>query len=68
MATKFEEIGAEMQFAARNPWQAEKLFEKSCKACVTRGMKIECERCHIDAAHKFIMEYRFGRKPRDEEA
>lgn len=66
---KFENVGASLQWNARNAWQAKKLFEHSCELCCLRGLRIECERCHIQAAHNYVMETKFKRmSKKDEEA
>lgn len=68
---RFETIGANLQWNARNAWQAKKLFEHSCELCCLRGLRIECERRHIQAAHDYVIETKFRRKKikkEDEEA
>ena len=57
--TNFERIGVERQDEARNFWQAHKQFENSCKLCCYRGMRIECDRCHINHAHEAVKKYKF---------
>lgn len=57
--TRFEEIGVERQWDSTNPWQAEKQKEISCKLCVNKGLRIECTRCHIEAAHDLVLETKF---------
>jgi hypothetical protein len=42
--TKFESVGVARQYEARNKYEAERAFERSCNMCCTRGMHLECPR------------------------
>ena len=57
--TKFEEIGIERQWDSTNPWQAKKQKENSCRSCINRGMRIDCDRCGIESAYKQVLKIKF---------
>jgi len=57
--TRFEEIGVDRQWDARNPWQAKKQLEISCELCCNKGLRIQCTRCQIQNAHELVMETKF---------
>ena len=50
----FEEIGVEFQYNARNIFEANKAFEKSCTRCSTAGKHLNCDKCHIASAHNTV--------------
>lgn len=54
--TRFEERGVHLQKDARTSFQAENRFKYSCNLCSTQGMRIECDRCSIKAAHDLCMD------------
>ena len=64
--TKFETIGINYQYEARNKHEANKSFEHSCKCCCEKGMHIECDRCAIAQAHSLIIAYFDDRRVRKE--
>ena len=69
--TKFETIGVNYQYEARDKHEANKSFEYSCKCCCEKGMHIECDRCAIAHAHSLIIAYfddKRVRKEREEKA
>ena len=57
--TNFERIGVERQYEAENYFQARKQKEISCRLCSERGLRIECEHCHIEAAHNEVKRWKF---------
>ena len=52
--TRFEQIGVELQSGCRTIDQAAKTFNYSCTLCVTRGVKVLCDRCAIAIAHQQV--------------
>ena len=50
----FVEIGIERQYDARNIFEADRAFKKSCKLCSTTGKGIKCDRCGISNAHDTV--------------
>ena len=69
--TKFETIGVNYQYDARNKAEANKSFSYSCKVCCNRGMHIECDRCAIAHTHSLVIAYfddnKCVRRKREEE-
>ena len=55
--TKFETIGVNYQYDARNTEEANKSFEHSCNCCCNKGIKLECDRCAIAHVHSMICAY-----------
>ena len=55
--TKFETVGVNRQFDARNIEEANKSFTNSCKCCCEKGIKLECDRCSISYTHDLICAY-----------
>ena len=53
--TRFENIGAELQYGSQNKKAAITRLAKSCQICCQNGLRIDCERCAIMQAHEFIM-------------
>lgn len=53
--TKFETVGVNMQYEAETKEIAQQKFSRSCDCCCYKGMKIDCDRCAIDTAHKLVM-------------
>ena len=53
--TKFENIGTELQYAAKTTEEAKAAFENSCKLCALRNRKAECSQCAIKEAHEFTL-------------
>lgn len=51
IVTKFEQVGIELQYDARNKQEANKNFRYSCRVCCERGMRLECDRCAIASTH-----------------
>ena len=54
--TQFEVRGVELQSESISRIQAEYRFEHSCKLCCMRGLRIECDRCAIQAQHEIVKE------------
>lgn len=52
--TKFETVGVNLQYNARNTQEANKAFKYSCDCCCNKGMKLECDRCAIAYAHSMV--------------
>lgn len=65
--TTFEEIGVKCQEKARNFWQAKKQFDWSCKLCCLKGMRIDCDRCHIAWAHDNVKKNVFPKQAEEYE-
>ena len=55
MATKFEQVGINIQYSAISKEDALKKFEYSCNVCCTRGMRIDCDHCAIACVHQQII-------------
>lgn len=55
--TKFEQIGINHQYEARNKDEANKSFARSCECCCKKGVRIECDRCAIANTHTLIVAY-----------
>lgn len=53
--TKFEMIGADIQYSAVSKRDAQKSFRYSCNLCCTRGIRIECDNCAIANAHSLVL-------------
>jgi len=53
--SRFEEVGVNRQVCAETRAQAERSFAMSCDICCNRGLRIECDRCAIQAAHERMM-------------
>ena len=53
--TKFEQVGVNMQYDSATKEIAIKRFTRSCDCCCHRGMKIDCDKCAIDVAHKLMV-------------
>ena len=53
--TKFEQVGVEFQYDARNKKEANRSFQYSCRVCCERGMHIECDRCAIAATNAILV-------------
>lgn len=53
--TKFEQIGISYQVESRTKEEALRNFQHSCYCCCMRGMRIECNHCAIEAAHKHLI-------------
>ena len=53
--SRFEEIGVGFQYMARTAREAKQSYEKSCKACCEKGLRIDCDRCGICFAHDTVM-------------
>lgn len=53
--TKFEQIGVNYQHDSCNKQEANKNFGYSCRVCCERGIRIDCDRCAIAAAHDAIV-------------
>lgn len=65
--TRFEEIGAQKQWSAKNKGQALKFYDESCELCWKYNMHIDCDKCAIKKAHEAVMkifEERTGRSKR----
>lgn len=65
--TTFEKIGVERQENARNFYQAKKQFDWSCELCCTKGMRIDCDRCHIAWAHDNVKKNVFPKQAEEYE-
>ena len=55
--TKFETIGVNHQYDANNKSEARSAFMHSCNCCVSKGMRIDCDRCAIAHTHSLVMAY-----------
>ena len=55
--TKFETVGVNYQYDAKNKTEANKSFAHSCNVCCNRGMHIECDRCAIAHVHSLVIAY-----------
>lgn len=55
--TKFETVGVNRQFDAINVEEANKAFAHSCEVCCKKGMRIECDKCHIAYTNTLICAY-----------
>ena len=53
--TKFEQVGVNMQYDAPTKEVAQQKFSRSCECCCNKGMRINCNRCAIETAHKLVM-------------
>ena len=53
--TKFDQVGVEFQYDARNKKEANRSFQYSCRVCCERGMHIECDRCAIAATNAILV-------------
>lgn len=53
--TKFEQIGIHYQYEANTKQEALRNFQYSCYCCCMRGMRIECDKCAIEIAHKHVV-------------
>lgn len=62
--TAFETVGVNRQFDARNIYEANYAFERSCDCCCKSGQHINCDKCHISYTHKLMREYFKTRKER----
>ena len=51
MATKFESIGVSIQNATSSKQEAIAEFQRSCRICNYRGIRVDCDRCAIANAH-----------------
>lgn len=59
--TKFEQVGVNYQYEARNTQEANKSFQYSCKCCCTKGIHLECDRCAIATVHGLMVAYFDGK-------
>lgn len=50
--TKFESVGVSRQNGSPCKEVAIEEFQNSCQICNSRGIRIDCDRCAISAAHK----------------
>ena len=55
--TKFERVGVNFQYDARDIDEANKSFAYSCECCCTKGMRIDCDRCAIAHMHNLVVAY-----------
>lgn len=55
--TKFETIGVNYQYAARNTDEANKAFAHSCDCCCHKGIRLDCDRCSIAFVHSLVVAY-----------
>lgn len=53
--TKFEQIGVQYQYEARNKAQALRSYEYSCRCCCEKGMHLDCDRCAIAHTHNEVV-------------
>lgn len=53
--SKFEQIGINYQYAARDMEDANNKFEYSCNCCCNRGRNVPCDRCGIAVAHNLVV-------------
>lgn len=53
--TKFESVGVSRQDGASSKDEAIAEFQKSCKVCCHRGLRIDCDRCSIAYTHKLTL-------------
>lgn len=53
--TKFETIGVNYQYEAKNIAEANKAFKHSCDCCCNKGMQLSCDRCSIAVTHKLVV-------------
>lgn len=53
--TKFEQVGVNMQYEAPTIEIAQRKFSRSCECCCNKGMRIKCEHCAIETAHKLVV-------------
>ena len=55
--TKFETIGVNYQYDARNVNEANKAFNHSCRCCCSKGIQLNCDKCSIAFVHSLIVAY-----------
>lgn len=55
--TKFETVGMGFQMQAQTVIEAQQSFAYSCRVCAAKGLRIECDRCGINAVHSEILAY-----------
>ena len=55
--TKFEQIGVNRQYDARNIEEANKAFANSCTCCCNKGIRLECDKCCISYTHDLVCAY-----------
>lgn len=53
--TKFEQIGCNYQYESDTKEEALHNFQHSCYCCCMKGMRIECDHCAIEVAHKHVV-------------
>ena len=53
--TKFEQVGVNMQYDSITKEEAQQKFSRSCDCCCNRGMRISCDICAIETAHKLVV-------------
>ena len=55
--TKFERVGVNHQFDARNADEAKSNFAHSCECCCSQGRHSDCRRCHISYTYSLMIAY-----------
>lgn len=53
--TKFEQIGINNLYKAKDKETLNRNFSWSCDLCCNRGMRIECDRCGIAYTHSLLI-------------
>ena len=53
--TKFEQVGVNMQYGAITREIASQKFSRSCECCCNRGLRIDCDKCAIETAHRLVI-------------
>lgn len=53
--TKFERVGASIQYGAYNKDYALTRFNQSCEICCHRGLHLRCDQCGINVAHELVI-------------
>ena len=59
--SRFYDIGVDKQYEAKNPAEAKRMKDISCKLCTERpGFRCDCDRCPIAGAHEIVMDMRWN--------
>lgn len=53
--TKFEQIGVNLQQESYTIDEAVNKFDNSCNICCCKGIRLECNKCAINYAHKLVV-------------
>lgn len=53
--TKFEQVGINHQYDAASKRDAYRAFARSCHACCSKGIQLDCDKCAIAQAHNLVV-------------